>query len=492
MWSEPASAAAISSESQTLLIGGSESHDQTNKENSYIVLLIAIAAMLLIAFLPPETEEMSRAAWKYLGCFAFMLVTMIGQAFPDWACVLASMGLIVAMGAGSVTDVTSSFAGSTLWLIIGVFIMSIGINNSGIMKRIALWVLIKFPGTYIAQVAAMLLAGLITTPMIPSAFAKTSIMAPFTAQVSEALELKPNTNPALGLWYANFLCTYSLGNAFLSGSAFVALMIGYIGSTFTWGEWLSTTWVWYIINIVLIFVFCAFICKPKSKGEEGNVEFLKEQYKALGPVSRKEKQASVIIVCALILWITQKIHGIDAGMVALIADVAFVACGLITAPEANAKGQWTLICFIGGVLSIAGMMNSNGVGNWIAGILGPIAAPFMSNPYIFVLFLIISTYLLRYIIVSQTCCLTIYVGLFAPLCAAAGINNFVVVFVVYMSSMLWNSAYMNPSVAGFVRMAGEKYVPYSLAAKGSYFWMVQNLAAMMLSVPVWMHLGFFG
>lgn len=121
---------------------------QTKK--TLIVLLIAIAAMLLIAFLPPETEEMSRAAWKYLGCFAFMLVTMIGQAFPDWACVLASMGLIVAMGAGSVTDVTSSFAGSTLWLIIGVFIMSIGINNSGIMKRIALWVLIKFPGTYIA------------------------------------------------------------------------------------------------------------------------------------------------------------------------------------------------------------------------------------------------------------------------------------------------------------------------------------------------------
>lgn len=463
---------------------------QTKK--SLIVLVIAVTAMLLIAFLPPETAEMSRAAWKYLGCFAFMLITMIGQAFPDWACVLAAMGLIVAMGAGTVANVTSSFASSTLWLIIGVFIMSIGINNSGIMKRIALWVLIKFPGTYIAQVAAMLLAGIITTPMIPSAFAKTSIMAPFTAQVSEALTLKPNSNPALGLWYANFICTYSLGNAFLSGSAFVALMIGYIGNSFTWGEWFSTTWVWYIVNIALVFVFCAFFCKPKSKGEEGNVEFLKEQYAALGPVSKKEKQASVIIICALVMWITQKIHGIDAGMVALVADVAFVACGLITAPEANAKGQWTLVCFIGGVLSIAGMMNTNGVGNWIAGILGPIAAPFMSNPFVFVLFLIISTYLLRYIIVSQTCCLTVYIGLFAPLCAAAGINNFVVVFVVYMSSMLWNSAYMNPSVAGFVRMAGEKYVPYSLAAKGSYFWMFQNLAAMLLSVPVWMQLGFFG
>lgn len=459
---------------------------------SLIVFLIAAVALVLISFLPPETGDMTRASWKYLGCFAFMLITMIGRAFPDWACVLATMGLIVALGAGKVATVTASFASSTLWLVIGVFIMSIGINNSGIMKRIALWVLVKFPGTYIAQVAAMLLAGLITTPMIPSAFAKTSIMAPFTAQVSEALDLKPNSKPALGLWYANFVCTYSLGNAFLSGSAFVALMIGYIGSTFTWGEWFSTTWVWYLVNIALVFIFCAFFCKPKNASEAGNVEFLKEQYKNLGPVSLKEKQAAIIISVALVLWITQKMHGIDAGMVALLADVAFVACGLITAPEANAKGQWTLVCFIGGVLSIAGMMNSNGVGTWIAGILGPIAAPFMSNPYIFVLFLVISTYLLRYVIVSQTCCLTIYVGLFFPLCAAVGINNFVVVFVVYMSSMLWNAAYMNPSVAGFVRMAGEKYVPYSLAAKGSYFWMFQNLIAMMISVPVWMALGFFG
>ena len=259
---------------------------------SLIVFLIAAVALVLISFLPPETGDMTRASWKYLGCFAFMLITMIGRAFPDWACVLATMGLIVALGAGKVATVTASFASSTLWLVIGVFIMSIGINNSGIMKRIALWVLVKFPGTYIAQVAAMLLAGLITTPMIPSAFAKTSIMAPFTAQVSEALDLKPNSKPALGLWYANFVCTYSLGNAFLSGSAFVALMIGYIGSTFTWGEWFSTTWVWYLVNIALVFIFCAFFCKPKNASEAGNVEFLKEQYKNLGPVSLKEKQAA--------------------------------------------------------------------------------------------------------------------------------------------------------------------------------------------------------
>lgn len=460
----------------------------SKSKKTVLFLLIGLAAMLLISYLPGETELMTRVGWKYLGCFAFMLIVLISGALPDWAAVLTTMALIVATKVGTVAEVTAQFSGSTIWLCIGVFIMSIGINNSGIMKRLALWVLTKFPGTYNGQVTAMLLSGLITTPIIPSSFAKTALMAPLTSQVSEAVRVEPNSKPALGLWFANFICTYNLGNAFLSGSAFVALMIGYIGSEFTWVSWLATTWLWYIISIVLVYLFCTIYCKPKEK-TSGNVDFIKEQYKALGPLSANEKKGFLIIACALVLWITQKLHGIDAGMVALLADVAFIACGLITAPDANAKGQWTLIIFIGGVLSIAGLMTTTGVGTWIASWLGPVTAPFLGNPYIFVLSLCILTYALRYVIVSQTCCLTVLVGVLFPLLPGAGISNFVMVFVAYMSTMLWNSAYMNPSVAGFVRMAGEKYVPFKLASKASIFYMACNLIALMASVPIWQGLG---
>lgn len=460
----------------------------SKSKKTILFLLIGLAAMLLISFVPGETELMTRVGWKYLGCFAFMLIVLISGALPDWAAVLTTMALIVATKVGTVAQVTAQFSGSTIWLCIGVFIMSIGINNSGIMKRLALWVLTKFPGTYNGQVTAMLLSGLITTPIIPSSFAKTALMAPLTSQVSEAVRVEPNSKPALGLWFANFICTYNLGNAFLSGSAFVALMIGYIGTEFSWVSWLACTWLWYLISIVLVFLFCTVYCKPKEK-TSGNVDFIKEQYKALGPLSANEKKGFLIIACALVLWITQKLHGVDAGMVALLADVAFIACGLITAPDANAKGQWTLIIFIGGVLSIAGLMTTTGVGDWIASWLGPITAPLLGNPYIFVLSLCILTYILRYVIVSQTCCLTVLVGVLFPLLPAAGISNFVMVFVAYMSSMLWNSAYMNPSVAGFVRMAGEKYVPFKLASKASIFYMACNLIALMASVPVWQGLG---
>ena len=124
-------------------------------------ILGGIVLMLLIGFLPPETEMMTRAAWQYVGCFAFLLTCLISGALPDWVATLATMFMILVFKIGTVANVTSQFAGTTVWLCIGVFLMSIGINNSGFMKRLALWVLTKFPGTYSGQVTAMLLAGIL-------------------------------------------------------------------------------------------------------------------------------------------------------------------------------------------------------------------------------------------------------------------------------------------------------------------------------------------
>ena len=162
-------------------------------------ILGGIVLMLLIAYLPPETEMMSRQGWQYLGCFGFLLTCLISGALPDWVATLATMVMLLVFKLGKVADVTVEFSGTTVWLCIGVFIMSVGINNSGFMKRLALWVLTKFPGTYRGQVTAMMLAGIITTPMIPSSYAKTSIMAPLIGQVCEAVGAEPNSKAARGL-----------------------------------------------------------------------------------------------------------------------------------------------------------------------------------------------------------------------------------------------------------------------------------------------------
>ncbi len=447
-----------------------------------------LIVMLLIAYLPPESEMMTRQGWQYLGCFAFMLIAMISKALPDWAAVLATMVLLVALKVGTVGNVTAQFASSTVWLCIGVFIMSIGVNNSGIMKRLALWILTKFPGTYSGQVTAMMLAGVITTPIIPSSTAKSSMMAPVINQTCEAVGIEKNSKQALGLWFANFMGTNQLGMAFVSGSVYVALMMGFIGESLSWGTWIRNAVVWYVVGIVLTYLFCRFFCKPTEEQKAGSVEFIKEQYAALGKFSLKEKQGVIIVGLALVLWLTQKVHGIDAGMIAILADVAFVACGLITPPEIGAKGMWTITLFVGGVLSIAGLMQSLGVSTWIASILGPILAPVLSSPYIFIPCLVILTYVLRLVIVSQSCCMAVMVAIFGPLLPEYGISLFVLVFTSWVSGTCWNTAYQNPATAGLIAMA-DRAVDYNTAQKGSFAFCVINLIGMICSVPLWQMLG---
>ena len=449
---------------------------------------IAIVALLLIGFLPAESEAMTRKAWMYLGCFVFMLTLIISRAIPDWAAVLCTMAVLVALKVAKVGEVTAQFASSTVWLCIGVFIMSIGINNSGFMKRLALWVLSKFPGTYAGQVTAMLLSGVIMSPIIPSSTAKTSMMAPFVVQVCEASGAERNSKQALGLWFANFMGTNQLGMAFVSGSVYVALMLSFIGEPIAWGRWFSLAVVWYVVCIILVYLFCRIFCKPTEAQKTANVEFIKEQYKALGKVTLKEKQGIIIILCALILWLTQKKHGIDAGMVAILADVAFIACGLITPPEVGAKGMWTITLFVGGVLSIAGLMQTLGVSTWLAGILGPVLSPILSSPWIFVPALCILAYLLRFVIVSQSCAMTVMLAIFGALIPQYGINIFVLVFVAWVSGTCWNVAYQNPATTGLIKMC-DKALDFNTAAKGSYAFCVINLIAMLCSVPLWMAMG---
>ena len=150
--------------------------------------------------------------------------------------------------------------------------------------------------------------------------------------------------------------------------------------------------------------------------------------------------------------------------------------------------MWTITIFVGGVLSVAGLMASLGVSTWLASILGPILAPIMSSPWIFIPCLCIITYLLRFVIVSQSCCMAVMIAIFGSLLEAHGINIFVLVFTSWVSGTCWNVAYQNPASAGLIKMC-DPSLDFATASKGSYAYCIINLIAMTCSVPLWMALG---
>jgi DASS family divalent anion:Na+ symporter len=427
---------------------------------------------------------------RYAGIFVAVIIILIFQVFPDWAVVLTASTLLVITKVAAVSAVFAPFSGSTMWLIIMVFALAAGVGKSGILPRIGLTILSLFPASYNGAVVALMTSGIVVTPLIPSVNAKVNIMIPIATAVTEQVGLPERSKGALGLFSASYMTIMLCGNAFISGSAYVAIMLGFLpGSNFNLLSWFVATSIWFAVLLVGIFVYCTTYCKPAQK-LAFPPDYFKDKLKELGPMSRDEKFAGVLLAVCLVVWMTAKLHGFDTGMVGLLAVCVMVGYGLMTGADFIGKIPWTLIVFIGCLLGMAGLMATLGWSDLIAALLGPVFAPIVDNPWVFVPFLCVFTYLLRFVVVEQLTSLLVTLAIFSPLMEQAGMNLFVLVFVQFMAAMVWNVPYQNPYPLATLQIAGGKYVTFAELRKSSFAYMVICLIGVTASIPLWQALGF--
>lgn len=456
--------------------------------------LIALAEILIIGLLPAESAMMTRAGWQYIGIFVALLTLSISNAMPGFAIGLLCLTAIALFNIAPFATVYAQFSSTTVWLIIAIYLLCIGIGNSGIMQRIALNILKLFPKTYKGAALSMLTTSLVMAPFLPSTTAKVGIMSPMATEITKSYGFEKRSKQALGIWAAAFIPGWFWGFAFMSGSANVPIYLGFIGDayTFTWGSWFAFSAVWLVIAVLGVFIYSFVLCAPKGEAAAVQAEgdIIKTKLEALGPMSLKEKQAAIILVIGVAFWLTQSLHGINATVVAIFMVVAMICCGLISPIEFSAKGNWSLIVYIATLLAISGFMGTTGVSNAIAALLGGVIAPIAQNAYIFVPCLVILTYLVRFACPDPFTAMAIFIGIFAPVLGQFGINLAVVVFVCGISGQIFAMPYQNGLLFGLAGMAGGEYVTMADVPKANWVFMIFNLIGMTASVPLWQVLGF--
>lgn len=453
----------------------------------FLFLVISIVIAAVIGFLPAESESMSRAAWQYTGLFIAMLCVIISGALEDWAAGLVVCALLVIFKIDSFANVFTQFSGTSVWMLIAIYAMCTGLNNSGFLKRLALNLLRIFPRSYKGQAIGFTIISAILCPLLPSTTAKVGIMTPLACEVGDQAGLPKHSKAVIGLWGICIVAGFYLSCAFISGSAQCAIMAGMMGdgALTTWGDWFMACWPYYVVGLLVMLAFCLFFCAPK-KGEMRDLpaDFYKKKIEELGPMSLKEKQGAVILVIALAFWLTESLHGIPAITVALIADAAFLFCGLLTKVEFSAKGNWNMVVFVATLMGFSGYMSSTGVGNAIAKILSPIA-PLISNPWIFIPCLCIIVVLIRFIVVSQLCTCAIMLTVFGSLGVQYGLSTFVIIFITHQIGGNWNTSYNNPVAQGLIAIVGDNNITYRDSRIVSYVYCLACLIAFTLSIPVW-------
>jgi DASS family divalent anion:Na+ symporter len=294
------------------------------------------------------------------------------------------------------------------------------------------------------------------------------------------------------LFAAGYIPSGQLGQFFLTGSVWCFILLGFlpkeITAQFSWGTWLMGAWVWGVVMLILTYLGIMIFFKPKQF-EPVDRAVYRKMLAEMGPMKKSEKICGVVLILALVAWITQRMHGVDASVVACLAAIVLLFVQIVEPKEFISKVPWTLLVFTGTFVSMAAQFSVLKIDKWMGAVLNPYMAPIFANMYLFVFLTVLVIYVERVVISSGFTSLVVFVLLLVPLGINVGINPWVIGFIVLASVQVFFFSFQNTNYLTFYAVTGGDMITHGQAARISFLYMGSSLIALLASVPLWQMLG---
>ena len=442
----------------------------------------------------PVFPGLTDKAMVAIGIFLCTVVWWMVDVLPDYVTCILMCAAFAGFKVVPYTTAFSSFSNTTYWLLIGALGLAAGVSKSGLLNRLALHVMNKFPLTFKGQTLALMVTGTLMTPLIPSANGKIAVVAPFSLAISDNMGYARKSAGAAGIFSAMFLSLGCIHPLFISGSfmgyAVNGLLPKDIQAQMTWTNWFISALPWGITMIVLGYLAILFLYKP-AEDKKLSPELIKSQIAALGPMKQSEKIVAVVLVLTLALWMTEKMHGISSAIVAIASMSVLLGFYLYDRPAFRSSIPWDAAIFMGGILNLSVVFPALKIDKWVGDNLGPYVVPLLSqNFFIFLALLCIIIYAVRFVIASQLACITIFTLLLTPFAINAGINPWIMAFTCYVAINVWMVMYQNVQYVTAFYLAGNgEMVTHKQMLKLTFAYMAISVAGLMVSIPVWKLMG---
>ena len=213
----------------------------------------ALVAAVLIATCP--IPGLSYRATAVLGILIMAIVWWITGVLPEFVTAVVMAVLFVVIAGISVGATFSTFASSTWWLLLSAFTLGVGMKTSGLMRRIALAIVRKFPRTFRCQVIAQLVTGTVLGPLIPSLAVKGAMLAPLAMSIGDELGYERQGKRATGLFAAMLVGIRTVAptivSASVTGYALMATLPADVQEQFNMASWFVAALPWLVVVLAL-------------------------------------------------------------------------------------------------------------------------------------------------------------------------------------------------------------------------------------------------
>lgn len=335
------------------------------------ISLIAAFVVLIIIILLPNPESLPVAGQRALAVLAFAVILWVSEAvsYPVSAIfIVALLTVLVGLAPdmenpaemlGTKNALVMSiggFSSAALLLVGGALVLATAMELTGLHKRIALYIMSKVGTAPGRLVIGTILVSFVLALFVPSATARAGTLVPILMGMTAAFGLAKDSklSALLMITAVQSISIWNIGIKTAAAQNMVALgfMESEFGIDFSWGAWFLYAAPWAIImSIVLYFVMTRFI-KIDDSDLDGQGD-IKEQLKALGTMTTKERRLIIVSLFLLFFWSTEGvIHPFDSTTVTIIA-LAYMfipKIGIFSWSEVQPKIAWgTLIVFATGI-----------------------------------------------------------------------------------------------------------------------------------------------
>ena len=339
-----------------------------------VFIFIALIAMLSMIYLTPEMVGLSYKGKVALGVGIFAIIVWITQALDDAQSGFLIIAFLVLFGAGKIGEALIGYSSTGVWIVVLGMVMAACMGDSGLSKRLALVIVSKIGKSAKNLYWAISLVTLIMTFFIPSLAAKTLLVLPIITSMGLAFGAEKGQSTLVkGLIYivtiAGTMYCMGIMTSHAANPISLSILKSATGIEVSWMEWFKIGMPPALIMGLIATYIIIKMFPPDIEDISAGRDVMNKQLADMGKMSSKEIYALVIFLATLLLWATDKLHGLNATLVAMLAVSAMIApvpTQVMTWKQAEKKVPWNVFIVYGAGLSMGSLLVKTGAAAWLA------------------------------------------------------------------------------------------------------------------------------
>lgn len=327
-----------------------------------LVAWTSLAAALVILAVQPLPPTESRVLALTVAAIGLWATSVIPEPITAVFFFTAAMLLKVAPA----PVVFAGFESAALWLIFGGLVMGVAVKSTGLGERIATRLGRAFGSSYWGIITGVTVVGVAMGFLMPSSMGRAILLMPIALSLAARYGFKPGSNGHLGVVLAAaFGChvpTFSVLPANVPNLVMVGAAETLWHYTPSYGSYLLLHFP--VLGFLKTAVMIPLIVKLWPDTPIPAVEAARQ----LGPMRNSERQLSLLLAGALILWATDFVHHVSPAWVSMAAGALLLmpGIGLVDRKAFSEQINYGSLFYVAGIMGLGALVDKSGLGARLA------------------------------------------------------------------------------------------------------------------------------